>query len=220
MSGKGLYEKWGLIVACLVVLSVITGIAMKYRLLPGLDGEDDGDLTGMMGVEIFVTYANGDTKTIAPENPLSAFTLGITGLIGGEISNLEPRVKYKANWAGTLSHWEITGWLKTYMDGTLIDDRAIIENPTTDHVIAKGFYKEIASLSYTASELEDLAFTEGRHEMRVAGFLLLKITFADGDDDTKSASHDIVYKFDYVEDAPLSMITEFSIQSYAYPTFQ
>ena len=216
--GEGLYEKWGPIVAGLVIISVLTGVALRYKLIPGLD---DTDFTGMMGVEILVTYANGDTKTIAPENPLSAFTLGITGLIGGEISNLEPRIKYKANWEGTLSDWEISGWLKTYMDGTMIDDRAIIENPTTDHVIAKGFYKEIASLSYTASELEDLAWSEGRHELRVAGFLLLRITFADGTvGDPMSASHDIVYKFDYIEDAPLSMITEFSIQTYAYPTFQ
>lgn len=212
--------QWVQIAVGIVVIAVITGVAMRYKLIPGLDDEDDGALTGMMGVEIFITYANGDTKTIAPETPLSAFTLGITGLIGGEISNLEPRVKYKANWDGTLSNWEITGWLKTYMDGTLIDDRAIIENADTAHVIAKGFYKEIASLSYTASELEELAYSEGRHEMRVAGFLLLRITFADGEDDTKSASHDIVYKFDYIEDAPLSMITEFSIQSYAYPTFK
>lgn len=221
MSNKRLYEKWGPIVACLVVLSVITGVAMKYKLLPGFDGDDDA-LMGMMGVELVVTYADGSTKTIAPETQLSTLGLSIFGLIGGEITNLEPRIKYRANWEGTLSHWEITGFLKTSVDGYSVDELSIIENPTTGHVIAKGFYKEIASLSYTANELRNFAGTEGRHEMRVHGFLLLKITFADGTDDMKSAQHEIVYKYDYIADqaTSFSMITEFDIQTYAYPTFK
>ena len=56
----------------------------------------------------------------------------------------------------------------------------------------------------------------------MVGYLVLTISFADGTTDAKKADHNIIFKFDYTPDAtaPLSMITEFSVQTYAYPTWE
>jgi hypothetical protein len=208
-------RKWGQIAIALVALVVLTGVAMRFKFL------DEGDISGNMGIELVVTYENGDVKTIAPETPLAALGLDITGLIGGPIAKLEPRIKYKANWSGDLHSWGITGYLKIYMDGTVIRDLKIDEDAST-HTIRKGSYKELAAVSYTSSELEALAGSAGRHELKMVGYLILSITFTDGTTDAKNANHNIVFKFDYTPDAvaPLSMITEFSVQTYAYPTWE
>lgn len=213
----GLYEKWGPIIALLVVVSVIMGVAMKYRLLPG----GDQTLEGNMGVALQVTYEDGTTRMIAPDSPLSAIGLKVTGLVGGPIASLEPRIKYRANWDGDLRHWEMNGYLRIYMDGTKIKDITIAQDASS-HTIRKGSYKDLASVSYTATQLENLAGTSGRHELKVIGYLALSIVFADGTTDAKGATHEILYKFDYEPDAPapLSMITEFSVQTYAYPTWE
>jgi hypothetical protein len=210
-------QKWGPIVIGLIVVAVLTGVAYRYRLLPG----DDPAVDGNMGVALHVTYMDGSTRTIAPETPLSAVGLKITGLIGGPIADLEPRIKYRVNWDGDLIDWEMSGYLRLYMDGTVFKDLKIAEDGST-HTLRKGFYKDLASVSYSATQLENLAQTAGRHELKVVGYLIVSITFADGTVDAKKASHEIVFKFDYEPDAPeaLSMITEFSVQTYAYPTFE
>ena len=210
-------QKWGPIIIGLVVVAVLTGVAMKYRLLP--NGEDP-TVDGNMGVALHVTYMDGTTKTIAPETPLSAIGLKVTGLVGGPIANLEPRLKYKVQWEGTLIDWEMNGYLRLYMDGTKFRDITIAEDGST-HDLRRASYRDLASASYTATQLEALAGVSGRHELKVIGYLAVEIEFEDGTVDAKGATHQIIYVFDYEPDAPepLSFITEFSIRTYAYPTF-
>lgn len=208
-------QKWGPvrpIIIGLVLVAVLTGIAMRFRLLPGGDSTVDGN----MGVALHVTYVDGTSRTIAPETPLSAIGLKVTGLIGGPIANLEPRIKYKVNWEGTLIDWEINGYLRLYMDGTKFKDITIAEDGST-HTLRKGFYKDLASASYTATQLENLAGESGRHELKMIGYLAVEIEFEDGTVDAKGATHEIIFKFDYEPD---SFITVFSVQTYAYPTFE
>lgn len=197
-------------VAVLVLLSI--GL---YRFRMGANEFD-----GKMGISMTITYANGDTRTIEPDSPISFLGLRLTDMSWAEreILKIDARLKYKADWVGELQSFKLTGFMETTLDGERIDYDEIEETS----IIRKGAYKDIASREFTAEYLELLAEIPGEHHLGVSGELQLKITFKDGESDTKEADHEIVYTFKYVVDAPtgpLSYISEFKIQTYAYPDF-
>lgn len=210
-------NKWGPIVIGLVVLVVLTGIAYRYRLF---DGDDDEGFDGLMGIELTVIYEDGGSRVYAPENDLALIGINIIDNVGRPVQKLIPLAKYRANWDGTLDTFELIGSLKTYMDGDLWDTINVVQ--TTN--LAKDTYKDVASITYTKLDLEHKSADAGDHVLTIKASLSLTIVFADGTTDTKSNSHSMDYKFYYQSGTDpidvISMITEFSVNTYAYAEFR
>lgn len=202
-----------------VFLILILGIAAlaAYMYWPVLD---PGGWGGGAGIALTINYADGTTENIEPENRPRWVGLFGTALsiqvMDKPISSMDCRVKYKADWTGTVTSYSMSGSLKLYVNNA-VKQTWTITKPST---ISKGFWKDLLSKTVSESAFSVWVGTDGSHTLRLDSTVTLSMTFSDGSSHTKTASDTVSLTIKRVADAPVGAITLFDVTVYFSPNWK
>ena len=202
----GLYEKWGPIVALLVVVAVLSGIGMRYRLLPGDDTIPDGDaLTdGRILMSLEMVYEDGSTRMVDPGAGFLSIMrpLAILDDTGKALEGINFLVKVKTDYKGTFYAGSIRGKIKTLVNG--------ITKDTDDFDIQTDFGSgetvRVVTGGYTKYALRDWGRV-GENELRILVEVTVEVIFENSESDSMAGTGGVVVSYKETSDAGITAIS-------------
>jgi len=201
----------------LIIIVLLVGTIL-YAINPeAFDDIIPGEgIKGGAGIALTVYYTDGDSAEYDFGDRPPWVGLGLVPLtieiLDKPIDSVDARIKYKANWEGSITSYTFSGNLYFYVD----DVAKYTWSVTNPGSISKNSYQDILSQTVTAGTLESWAGEDGDHTIKLEASLTLAITFADGTSDTKTATDSVQIGFEKVPATTVtgSSITLFDMQSY------
>jgi len=135
-----------------------------------------------------IHYEDGSSRKVDPSTDLMVSKLAITDYTGKAISKLEFTTKLKVSWEGEMESFNLNEWTMYYEVDSVSKD---YDKPTFSGNLKNGEWVELGSVSVSASEMMgwgDIA--SGTHTLKARSYVVLEITFTDGNTDTDNGYSD------------------------------
>lgn len=203
-------DKWGPLLVGLVVVAVLTGVAMRFRLLPG----DTDETQGTVSMALELVYEDGTSRIVDPSSggALSILKpLSILDDTGKPLSEVNYVVKVKTTYTGTFYAGSIRGNVITQVNDVSKDTHSFNTQPD----IPSGVWVRVISGGVTKYALEDWGKT-GQNSLRFVAQVTVEIVFEDGTVDSMTGQGGVVVSFDKTSDSGITALSVSVTPSFLY----
>lgn len=204
-------DKWGPILIGLVVVAVLTGVAMRYRLIPEIDPTET---VSKLAMALEMVYEDGTTRIIDPSSGgfLSLMRpLSILDDTGKELSEINYVVKIQTKYTGQFHAGSIHGTI-TYQVNDVTKDSHDFESLVD---FGSGEWVRVETGGLTKYALRDWGKI-GSNSLRIICQATVEVVFDDGTVDSMSGYGGVVVTYQETSDSGITALSITVSPSFLY----
>ena len=206
-------QKWGPVLIALVVVAVLTGVAYRFRLIPGPD-ETDPDTESTLSFAVEMVYEDGTTRTIEPDRGglLSVLKpLSILDDTGKVLTDINYLVTVQTAYKGDFYAGSIHGSIITQVNDATRDINTFDKQVS----FTSGEVVRVMTVSLSHYLLRDWGQV-GSNTLRVVCQVTVEVVFEDGDTDSMAGQGGFVVNYTEKYDSAITAISVTVSPSFLY----